>query len=627
MRRACLLLVLAAVRGAAWAQTLSPREIEDLSRLERRPQSEAHAAAGVQFRGQGARIAGHYLRHTGTPPGPNAYFIALEAVGDADAALVLIRALVEPREAESGPEFTAGGRRQRLPRYEGEIAVALEAVLARAEVGRDARIAQALSEAIAMLRAQPNGVGRGPAERALELLGRCDSDTAREALRRLAADPDGQARALALAALGRAGRPDDAGLLVGTLQGDPQPEARRQAAAAIAQLEARAALPALQAGLDRETHPQVVDAIVQALAALEALPDDPVRCLDAAGRGWEPSLVAAVFACWRSRASDEALMQAALAGTPMVRMLAMAALFDRPSAREPLVRLPALMTAPSLPPPPGDAAVVVARPSDETRPASAPRFDEATRRLLLASAVEVLSHPARAFPDRPNAISQSVAGRLNGLLFELAGRDMRLALEYADRIASPGARTPNDGRFAASRTLWRDDPRAYEAHRRPRQALLAGALALGMALIAFFAVGTSGAIAAAVPPVAWALWVLTAGGVRELPPLPLAPLTVGGSASLTAGLVAAIAELSRKRNAHRGWLGALLTGVVATGAAGATAFVACGTARWYDVYPVGGEGWELIFDPLGAAIVAVALSALAVAAAAIVGRRGEGAAG
>lgn len=622
MRRACLLLVLAGFGGAAWAQTLSPQELQALSRLEPLPQSEAHAAASGQFQGQGARIAQHYLRHTGTPPGPNAYLLALEAVGDAEAAFVLIRALVEPPEPESAPEFTAGGRRQRLPRYEGEIAVALEAVLGRDAVGRDARVAQALSDAIVALRAQPNGLGRGPAARALELLGRCDSEAAREALRRLAADPDGEARALALAALARAGRPDDAGLLALALHADPQPEARTRAAAAIAQLEARDALPALRSALDREPHPQVVDAVVQALAALGALPDDPARCLDAAGRGWDAVAAAPAFACWRARASGEALMRAALTGSPVVRTLAMAALLERPRGlREPLVRLPARIAPPPPPRPPGNAAAMVAsQPSKETAQEVMPRFDEATRRGLLAAAVEVLSRPARAFPDRPNAISQSVAGRLNELLYEIAGRDMRLALAYADRITTPGARTRNDGRFAASHALWRDDPRAYEAQRRPRQALLAAALALAAVILAFFpSVGAAG-IAAAVPPAAWALWTLRAGGVRELPPLALAPLTVVGSASLAAGLVAAIAELWRRRSGRPGWPAALLVGALAIGVAGAVAFLACGAARWYDVYPIGGEGWELIFDPLGAAIIAVVLTAVALSAAAIVGR-------
>jgi hypothetical protein len=50
------------------------------------------------------------------------------------------------------------------------------------------------------------------------------------------------------------------------------------------------------------------------------------------------------------------------------------------------------------------------------------------------------------------------------------------------------------------------------------------------------------------------------------------------------------------------------------------AFFVCGAARWFAVYPVGGEGWELIFEPLAATIVAVMLCALAYGAAALAGR-------
>jgi hypothetical protein len=615
-----LVLLFTALSGAATVPALSSREIEALSHLEQGSAEEAHAAARARLEGQGARIAWHYLRHTGTPPGALAYLRAFEALGDAESASVLIDGLVEPPEPESGPQFTAGGRQQHLPRYEGEIAGAIEAVLAREAVRRDPRVAQALEQAIATLRARPHGRGRGPAARAVELLGKCDSDAARETLRRLATDPDAETRTAALAALGASGAPADAGLLARVLLSDPQPEARGRAAAAIAQTQAREAIPALRTALQSERHPEVVDAVVPALASLAALPDDPALCLDAAGRGWDGFAVSPAFACWRARASDATLTEAAVTGPPIVRTLAMAALFERPSARDqPLVRFTPRL-APPPPPGPARAATIVAVPPRTPPPEAPARFDEETRRRLLASAVEVLSHPARALPDRPNAISHAVAARLNGLLLAIAGGDMRLALDHADRIATSGGRTPNDGRLAASQALWRADARAYEAMRRPRQTRLAAAIALLAAALAVFPALRVAAVAAAVPPAAWAIWTLAASGVRELPPLGLAPLTVVGSASLAAAFVAALATAWRERSGRHAWPAGLLFGTGATIVAGMAAFFVCGAARWFAVYPVGGEGWELIFEPLAATIVAVMLCALAYGAAALAGR-------
>ena len=621
VQRVFLLLVLVAAGGSARAQPLSPEEIDALSRLERLPREQAHAAAAARFEHQAARIAHHYLRHTGPRPGPSAYFLALEAVGDPAAAAILAGALVEPPEPESGPEFTSGGRRQRLKRHDGEIAVALESVLARETVARDPRVAHALTAAIAALRAQPNGLGRGSAARAIELLGRCDSDPARDALRRLASDADGDVRVHALAALGSAGEAADAGLLALTLRGDPQPAARIGAAAAIARVGVPEAAPALLAALESEAHPQVMDAVVQALDSLDGLPDDPVRCLAAASRCWDFSAAAPVFACWRARASTGALQQAALTGTPVVRALALAALFEAPrGAGEPLVHWPGAFA----PPPPIasggiPAKATTSRPAEAPPRPPAPATDEAMRYRLLDSAVGVLSHTPRALADRPGAISSSVAQRVNDLLFEVAGRDMRLSLTHADRIVTPGGRTRHDGRFAASAALWRADARAYAAVRRPRQALLAAGIALVAAALASLRTVGSAGVAAAVPLALWALWTLRADSVRELPPLPLAPLTVAGSASLAAALVCGAVELWRN---HRARPASGLTYVVRAGViglAGALGFVLCAAPRWLDVYPVGTEGWELVFEPLGAALVAAVLAPVSLIVAAIAG--------
>jgi hypothetical protein len=592
----------------AQGQPLSPLELEKLARFET---GRDYAAARAEFGGQGARVAEHYLRHTGTPPGAGAYFFVLEAVADAETAFALIRGLVDPPQPESGPEFESGGKRQRLARFEGEIETAIAAALAADVVAGDPRVAEQLSEAISRLRAQPHGMGRGGAERALGLLGKCKSDAAREALRKLAADADPNFRAAAMAALGAAGAAPDAALLGRGLLEDPQPRARAEAARALGRLKSTEAPPALRRALAAERHPEVTDAVVQALAALNSLPDDPQQCFDAAARSWEASAAALAFACWRAQASREALLQAALDAPHTVRALAMAALFERPAARDrPVVRLPQA-SAPPPPVQPGARASVMVVPQPQApAPAALPVFDDATRKRLLESAVQVLSRAARAHPARPDTISPSFAYHLNSLLLDIAAGDMRLALQYADRIATRASRSINDGRLAASDALWRRDGRAYETLRRPPQAMLAGALAVCALLLLAFPATRAAAVAAALPLGAWAIWTLSVGGVRELPPLGLAPLTVVGSASIVAAMTAGAAALWRTRGHAPGWTGALALGAGTIAAAALAAFFVCGAARWYDVFPIMSEGWELIFDPLGAAIAAVPLAAL-----------------
>jgi hypothetical protein len=632
LKTVLLLLVAILAAPALQAQPLTSAELDKLARFEREhgyagmPRQfrereaarveRAYAAARAEFGGQGARIGEHYLRHTGTPPGAAAYFFVLEAVADAETAFALIRGLVEPPEPESGPEFESGGKRQRLPRYEGEIETALEAVLAADAVARDPRVAEQLAEAIARLRAKPRGIARGTATRAVGLLGKCDSDPAREALRRLAVDTDADFRAAAVAALGSAGAAPDAALFARTLLEDPQPRARGEAAAAIAKLQARDALPALRRALAEERNPEVTDAVVQALAALKALPDDPRQCFEAAGRSWEAHAAALAFACWRAQASREALRQAALEAPHVVRVLAMAALLERPPARDlPLVRFPQAAVAPP-PAPPGATAPVAVLPQPASPAPAPPAFDDATRKRLLESSVQVLSRAARAYPAKPETISPSLAYQMNSLLFDVAGGDMRVALQYADRIVTRASRSVNDGRLAASDALWRTDSSAYEKLRRPRQALLAAALAACALLLLAFPQTRGAAVAAALPLAAWAVLTLSIGGVRELPPLTLAPLTIIGSASIVAAIIAAAAAMLRERGHAQGWAGAIVLGAGAIGVAAVAAFFVCGAARWYDVFPIMGEGWELIFDPIGAALAAVPLTALGLAGAA-----------
>lgn len=593
-----------ALCASAHAQ-LSPAELAALARFQSNRDADA---ARAQFVGQGARVAEHYLRHTGTPPDAGAYFFVLESVADTEAALALIRGLANPPEPVSGPQFESGGKLHRLRRYEGEIEAALESVLSSEAVARDPRVAHALVEAVAAMRKT------GMATRAAALLGKCRSEEARQALRQLAADPDAQLRSVAMAALGSAGAGPDTQLLVRALLDDREPRARIEAAAAIAKLQAREALPGLQRALSEERNPQVTDAVLQALAKLDALPADPQQCFDAAARSWELSTAALALGCWRAQASREGLLQAALEAPPVVRALTITALFERPAQRDlPLVRFPQTQA----PPPPIAAPGV--RPSIALLPPPAPappQFDVQTRRRLLDSTVQVLSRASRGHLARPETISGSVAYQLTELLYDIAGGDMRLALEHADRISTPASRSVNDGRLNASRALAGRDARAYASVRAPRQAALAGALCACALFLLVFTQTRAAALAAALPLGAWAAWSLSVGAVRELPPLVLAPLTIVGSAAISAALVTGAATLWRSRGHAQGWVGALVTGLAATGVAAAAAFFFCGAMRWYDVFPIGGEGWELIFDPLGAALAALPLAALGLAGAA-----------
>lgn len=604
-RRAALAFGFAVAGGLAaafvHAQPLTAAELEALERLGR---EAAPASARAAFAGQAARIAEHYLRNTGTPPASSSYFAVLGAAGDGAAALVLIRGLLDPPAPDSGPEFESGGRRQRLPRYEGEIEVALRAVLANEAVSRDPGVARALADAVEAGRAKPGGLGYAAALRATALLGELKSEEARTVLRRLGKDADAQIRSNALSALGAAGGGGDVALLAQALGNDPLPRVRTEAAQALGRLKSREALPALNRALLEEPDAQVVDAVIFALGAMQALPRSPVECVAAAARARDFAAAALAGACWRARAGREELVQAALAGAPMVRVLALDALFASPRAEPRLVRPPLARPAPPPPaagpgPRPTTAAPLLA---PQTRP-STPAFDEAMRRRLLQSATETLV-----------SISGSAAHQLNSLFYEIAGADMRLALQYADRIETPRARSPNTGSMAAAAALRLRAPEDYRAARAPRQVALGAAFAACALLLLAFRRTRPAAAAAAAPFVAWAAWSLFATSARELPPLVLAPLTVGGSASLAAAAAAFAATLSR--GGEQGWIGAALKGGAALGAAAAAAFFICGAARWYDVFPVLGEGWELIFEPIAAALVAPLLAAAGLAAAA-----------
>jgi hypothetical protein len=119
-------------------------------------------------------------------------------------------------------------------------------------------------------------------------------------------------------------------------------------------------------------------------------------------------------------------------------------------------------------------------------------------------------------------------------------------------------------------------------------------------------------IVLAVASATWAAFVyLGPGAVRSLPPPPLWLLTVAAIGCLAAGLSAAMMALLTRRGAGwRSWLPPAATPFMAAG----LALLVCGWTRGARVFPVGGEGWELLFEPLAAALLAGA-SGLALAAA------------
>ncbi|HJR51793.1 MAG TPA: hypothetical protein VJ794_11840, partial [Gemmatimonadales bacterium] len=76
----------------------------------------------------------------------------------------------------------------------------------------------------------------------------------------------------------------------------------------------------------------------------------------------------------------------------------------------------------------------------------------------------------------------------------------------------------------------------------------------------------------------------------------------------------------RKRRARPASGATFVVRAGAIGLAAALGFVLCAAPRWLALYPVGAEGWELVFEPLGAGLVSACLALLSLIAAAIAGR-------
>lgn len=545
--------------------------------------SAAIREAEQEFSGRGPALAQYFLRHIQASPGNSAFFFVFRAVGDSATTRVLVQALLDPPRPAGAV----------LGRDPGEISVAVEAVLLNARVSGDPAVVTALRETLVRARQQPGG--ERVAGIVVSLLGKCTTPEATMLLQTLASDPDRSIRSAAISALGTTGSPAVAQTLQRGLTGDTDPEARARAAVSLAQSGSPESVAALQASLGREISPQVGDAIVRALTTLRALPQDPRACLEMANRCWDADVAQPLFTCWRAAASRDDLITQATAGGWTVRALALHALVDVPESRvrpiAPLVRLPPA-------PAPGRAG---SRPADMRpipRPAPVPTppvFEPALRDRLLRSAVEILSRNTSGLPV-PNTLSYLTAQLTRDALWDISGRNMSEALAFADRIVPVSGRYASIGRFGESYDLASKDPSAYARLRRPGQLTAAGLAALMMSPL--LAVRRYRKLSAAliVSLGAWAVWSLFQSGVRELPPFPLSFLTVSCLAFLSAGLVAG--SLTRLRS--RRWLRVAVSPI----AAGIGAFVVCGLTRSMGLFPIGSEGWELVFDPVASAVVA-----------------------
>jgi hypothetical protein len=552
----------------------------DLQRLEKYSNAPADSVAEAQleeqarldFGGRGVQIATHFLIHTGPRPSNDAFFFVLRAVGDPDTALTLIRALPAPPTHESGM----------LDRHFGEIAVAIEAVLTNEATRRNPRIVAALAESISTARNKPYGSGRHEALEGVRLIGMCRGVEAYRVLGRFATDPDQEIRTAAASALGQfepataAAAADPASPaqdLLRLLVTDPSPSVRRQAADSLGAVEEAAIDAGLRAALDAERDPRVVDGILGALRRRGTPVDDPNQCRDLIGRTWEAPVAQQMLDCWlRQGISREGLGQAALDGPPTQRA---AALFT--------LTMPAPLAARSL---------VVDR-SVQTG-----LFEPALRDRLLEAAVWVLS--------QEEVISASTRDTAEGALWNLSGGSMDRATAYADRVR------PNTARFRASAALARADARAYDATRRPQQAVIALTIALASGLLMVRRSRLRRpALLLTISAAGWALWTFQSSGVRDLPPPPLQLLSVAALAFLSAGTTTAAAVLIPRR-AHN-FSSMIIRFVLASITAAVVAGLICFATRSARLFPSDLGGWELIFDPLGAAILAAVTAAILMA--------------
>ena len=547
-----------------------------------------------EFSGRGAEIAEYFLAHSSPPPHNGAYFFALRELAEPDAALVLIRAL---------SNWPPAG--QDMPRFWGEIEAAASAALIGSSVQQDARIVPALLLTIERASSHPV---QGPqiASAGVRLLGQVHTSAAVGALQKLLSNPQPELRAAAAQALATAdvSAPGFSFIprsvvesLSQTLVSDPNWRARRDAAISLGRLHNKAAEGRLLASLRTEQQPEVVDAILGALRVSGVVLQDPRLCFTAMQRAHEASVAEPAFACWRRAATPSTLLDTALRGPAIPRVLA--TMFLIREAQPPPRSVDRYRKA--FPPSPA-----AARPGDQQAMVSAPvmrfggsaqdppHFTPELRNALLRSMVEALS--------QNESLGDSTTGATQQALWEISGHDMASAIASADQISGMAAR------FQMSEALSRFDAGAYFRYRRRRQALLAAGIAALMLVMALASGVRRSALICAVAAAGWACASLYADSVRELPPPPLQLLSVSAIGFLCGGAVAA--AFARFRSPGTGYLKGVLYSVGAAGSAGLVAAIVCGSTRNSRLFPVGTEGWELIFDPAGAFIVATAVALL-----------------
>lgn len=546
----------------------------------------ARRGAQRDFAGRGPVLARHFLHHIQASPGNTAFFFLFYAVGDVDTAQLLIQALLDPPLLQG----------MALGRDPGEMSIAIEAVLRNETVRTSPSVVGALEDTVKRARQQPGGIR--VAEIAISLLGKCQTPEAARLLQQLAADSDRAIRAAAVEALGNSVSFAVGQTVQRTLAGDIDPDVRARAASSLARSQSPEAAASLQAALIRETDPRVIDETVRSLTNLHALPQDPMACLEVANRVWDTSVAQPLFDCWRAAANREDLINQAISASWTVRAFALHALAEIPrSLVQPIVPLAAMPTAPT-PRSGGDnpraSTATSVNPPQVAFPA--PVFEPAIRDRLLQSCVEILSQNISGLPA-PNSLSYSAAQLVRDAFWEISGRNMVVALAFADRIVPINGHYTSIGRFGESYDLASKDGSAYASLRRPRQLLAAGLAGLLIASLLVLKRLRKIAVAMLASLGAWAVWSAFQTDVRELPPAPLFFLTVSCLAFLSAGLVVG----AFARMPVRGWVKVAGGPVIA----GVCAFLICGFTRSASLFPIGSEGWELIFDPLSSAVLAV----------------------